>query len=621
MAEQKFSLERFESLIARRAYEPSAQELLRLLQELDASHGWIIESADAQEIPRVEPEILLARIVAGISTLFSDPAFQFTEDGFRRFVHFHRWINALFGASAFRTSDHIIRAFSTEPDIRETIRIDDQNLYKLALLYSLDSAIPLQPEVLWEKNKTLATTMFFGLLSSRAVISQAAHEKREMLLEWLPPRLEELDLASIPASYFHDVWMHCSYAATPRKHQIKKAINRLIRRWILGAGLGQFERSRPAPPRDKPRLVIVVDWFHSRHVVYTVFSKLLAPLKERFHVTALELHDNMDDTAAALFDEVVCHRLGSGMPLANQLGRLMQFVGEREPDAVFYLGVGMSLTGIFLANTRLAPIQMASHAHPASTQTETIDYFLLEEYYQRAASDFSERLVLLPGEMFALRPPTDLRPIADRPQQNAVVNVALVATVMKLNPELLRACQRIRDRSRVPVRFHVLVGYTGGVAYLYAAHHVHSFLPDAVVYEQMNRASYLDTIAACDMFVDPFPFGNANTMVDCLGCGLPGVTLRGDQIFGHMGAVTMQRMGLDPSFIADSVEQYVEIGAALASEPELRQRVRSYLQSIMVPERIGEIGLFRGKPELLTETLWLLCQQHARAGVQAGASS
>ena len=606
MADEHFSIERFESLIARRSYEVAAQEMLRLLADLDRHHGWLIDQGTAG--PRPDNDALLSRIVAGVSALFSDPGFHFTEQGFRRFVHFHRWIGALFGASTFRTSDHIIRALSTAPpDAKDTLRIEDKDLYKLALLYSLDSSIPLQPDALWQKNKELAATMFFGLLSSRCVISDAAHQKREMLLEWLPQRLDDVDLERLPGSYMHDVWMHCSYATSPRKHDIKKAINRLIRRWVASSDLSGFERTAPPPPRhDRPRLVVVVDWFHSRHVVYTVFSRILAPLREKFRVSCLSLGTGVDETAAALFDEVIEHRLGTDEPMAVQLARIMKLIGEREPDILFYLGVGMSLTGIFLANTRLAPVQIASHAHPSSTQTETIDYFVLEEYYERAASDFTERRVFLPPDALFLAPPSDLESVPLFKRDTPTVNIAVVATVMKLNPVFLRACQIIRARSHTPVRFHFLVGYVGGVASVYASNQIRQFLPDAVIHGQMGRPDYLKTIAACDMFIDPFPFGNANTMVDCLSRGLPGVTLRCDQIFGHMGAVTMQRMGLGTSLIADSIEKYVELAIQVANDPALRNDVRNQLRSILVPGHLEDIHLFKGNTGVLSQTLYLL---------------
>ena len=619
MADEHFSVERFESLIAKRSYEPAAQEMLRLLSDLDRNHGWLIDQETAG--PRPDNAALLARIVSAISSLFVDPEFHFSADGFRRFVHFHRWINALFGASAFRTSDHIIRALSSQPpDAKDTLRIEDKDLYKLALLYSLDSSIPLQPEVLWQKNKELAATMFFGLLSSRSVVSDAAHEKREMLLEWLPPRPEEIDLNSVPGSYMHDVWMHCSYASTPRKHGIKKAINKLIRRWVVSTGLSQFEMKQPPPAHDRPRLVVVVDWFHSRHVVYTVFSKMIAALRPRFHVSCLSLGTGVDDTAAALFDEVIEHRLGTDAPMAVQLARLMKVVSEREPDMVFYVGVGMSLTGIFLANTRLAPLQLASHGHPSSTQTETIDFFVLEDYYERAATDFSERRVFVPGDTFCNLPPSDLAPIPLFARQSPTLNIAVVATVMKLNPVFLRICQVIQARSRTPVRFHFLVGYVGGVASVYAENQIRRFLPDAVVYGQIPRPEYLNAISACDMFIDPIPFGNANTMVDCLSRGLPGVTLRMDQIFGHMGSVVMQRIGIDPSFIADSAERYVEIALAMANQPETREQVRNYLRQVMVAGSVEHLDLFKGTPGRLCDTLWLLHRQGSMTRSTASAA-
>jgi hypothetical protein len=148
---------------------------------------------------------------------------------------------------------------------RNHIALDDRNLLKFCLLYSPDSAIPLQPDVLWNKNKGLAASLFIALLSPRIVISAQAHAKKEALLAWLPPRLSEVSLDDFPLGIVHDVWMHCSYADRPDKHAIKGAINRLVRDKLRQTGLS--DATAPPPARDKPLMLVIVEWFHSKHSI------------------------------------------------------------------------------------------------------------------------------------------------------------------------------------------------------------------------------------------------------------------------------------------------------------------------------------------------------------------
>lgn len=99
-------------------------------------------------------------------------------------------------------------------------------------------------------------------------------------------------------------------------------------------------------------------------------------------------------------------------------------------------------------------------------------------------------------------------------------------------------------------------------------------------------------ISACDLFANPFPFGNTNGIVDTVFLGLPGVCLTGDEVHSHIDEGLFRRMNFPEFCIAKTVEEYVEALVRLVSDGELRQALASELKATR-PDRV----LYTGAPE------------------------
>jgi hypothetical protein len=466
----------------------------------------------------------------------------------------------------------------------------------------------------------MAAGLFLALLSPRFLGTPVAHAKREALLGWLPAHLDEIEsLGLLPLGILHDVYMHCSYADLPQRHAIKRPINRLIRKQLAAAGLHDIAPASAlteatAADGGKPVMLVLLEWFGRTHSIYRTHARTLAAARAHFHIVAMASAAHIDDAGRAVFDEVIDFETPDDMRAG--LHQLLALALARRP-AVFYMpSVGMFPITMFAANLRLAPLQVAALGHPATMHAAAIDYISVEDDFVGDAGCFSEALLRLPkdGQPYwppllpaqeggdgLSRPARLLRLARAEPAEGAelpVVNIAVAATIMKLNPRFLSACRQIQALARCKLCFHFLVGQAQGLITPQVLRLIRGYLPDAEVYPHRPYADYMAMLDACDMFISPFPFGNTNGVVDAVLLGVPGVCKTGPEVFEHIDEGLFRRLRLPDWTIAATVEAYIQAAVRMADNGAERAAL---CRQLAQPGALD--ALFSGRPECLGERL------------------
>lgn len=610
-----FSLENFEYLCYARQQEPAARELVRLLQLIDRQYGQLSGKFSLQVSPAVtQAELeqhMLTRLTSAISALLSDPSFHLSPNGFGQLINFQRWLSALFGASHFINADHILRSLNFGGPQSEVFEVKPLDLVKFCLLYSPESELVLDVEALWAQNKPLAAALFLALMSPRFLGTPAAHSKREALLQWLPDRLHELEsLDGLPVGVLHDVYMHCSYADLPQRHRIKGAINQLLQKKLHAEGLHDLAQTGEARVDGKPVMLVLLEWFSGGHSIYRTHSKTLEAARRHFHVVAMGYAANTDELGRAVFDEFIT--LEQPADLMASLRTVREIARARQPRVFYMPSVGMFPITMFAVNLRLAPLQVAALGHPATTHSPRIDYISVEDDFVGDPACFSEKLLRLPADGQPYRPTAIpfAVPRLERPDQ-PVVNVAIAATTMKLNPRFLSACQRIVElaaqepdgRAR-QVRLHFLVGQAQGLLYPQLQRLILRYVPGAQVYPHQPYQQYLSIFNRCDMFLSPLPFGNTNGIIDAFTVGLPGICKTGPEVFEHIDEGLFRRVGLPDWTIAATLDDYILAAVRLATD----YAARSALYALLADPQAMQT-LFEGRAESLGDALAALCSQ------------
>jgi hypothetical protein len=574
------SLVEFELAIARRDYAKAVPIVLAMLDSIDRTMG-AIENFDVGGVP---PGIELkdyyqrfaTRFAAGFSDLVVNGGHAISPMATEVLFAHHRWLDNIFAISGFHSTDHLASHFGGGAGGQW--RLNATNLGAFLLLFMPSSSImDINFDESIGVNRPATIVALIAYLSARICVTPRACAFRERMLKWLPGKFGDVSLGTVLIQKLTEPYCHSSYAMDADKHKLKAELMAQMRRASLAGGCAEFDPAKPRPKRKKPRIVIVTEHFSVGHAIHRTHSRAVRALRERFEVIGVLHGDPKEPEVLSCFDDII------RFPVAD-LATMTKTVGdailERDPDIVFHLGVGLTITAIALASLRLAPVQCVSYGHTATTMSPTIDYMVLPEDFVKSKTCYSEKLLLLPPDAFPYTPravdPAVEAAVKAAPDsvEADVLKIAIPASVMKINAFLLGALARIGRDAERPVEFHFFPLGARGIAYFYLEREIKRQLPNAVVHLEAPHDVYLQRLLACGFFLCPFPYGNMNSIVDAVSLGLPGVCLDGPEAHSHADLAIFRRLGLPEELMAETEDEYVAAAARLINDKAWLARCR-----------------------------------------------
>jgi predicted O-linked N-acetylglucosamine transferase (SPINDLY family) len=112
----------------------------------------------------------------------------------------------------------------------------------------------------------------------------------------------------------------------------------------------------------------------------------------------------------------------------------------------------------------------------------------------------------------------------------------------------------------------------------------------------------MKVIAGCDMFLNPFPFGNTNGIVDTVWAGLVGVCKTGREVHEHIDEGMFRRLGFPEWTIAGTTQDYKAAALRLIENESERRDLARTLAGKKAIEKL----IFKGRPEILGERIQAL---------------
>jgi hypothetical protein len=499
----------------------------------------------------------------------------------------YRWIDLIFSLSGFRNSDSFLALIAKDLGNNQ-LQFESSAFRRMLVLLTMNSQINVDFDNFWRADAVASAIAFFNYISSRYVFSRRAFEFRERLLEWIPARLGDVKLGSMTLARIPEVFMHCSYAVTPKKHEIKRPLMEQIRRACVEAGVVESRASLPARSENRATVIVVGEQFTPGHAIFRTHSRAVKSLRERYRVVGLVFPNTNRTAMAEYFDEML---VPPPMEFIASIGALAVSIMARQPVAIFYPSIGMVPQVIALAALRLAPIQCASYGHMATTMSPAMDYIIFPEDFVAATHCFSEKVVKVPKAAmpFVPRPaPQVVRPSPDR-----TVRVAIPASTMKLNPLLFDALVRIGTSVKAPVAFHFFPLCATGLPYFELSRIVRRNIPNATVFPEFPHDRYMEHLAHCDLFLCPFPYGNTNSIVDAFQLGLPGICLDGEEAHAHTDTALFARIGMPAELSAKSIDEYVAAAVKMVDDEDWRHQCTGIVRRANFDE-----AFFGGDPSL-----------------------
>ncbi len=565
-------LETFEALVNGRRHDEALKALWVALRLLRKEREFAGQAADDSTRTR-----LYSRLAAAIGALFCDPQLALAEQGFELLALEHATLSNVFRASVFGNTDHLLRQFGA-PDPGGTGRLifaSRESVDKLFLLYSLDSGLELGLEEAMRSDRRRALPAFLGMLASPIVLSPDHHSRRERLLK-LGPMFEEIPLGDPMLEALVNSYMCSSYAESATKHEIKRSFNRMLRQFVESrVELPSFPQERQL--KGRPTMLVPVETFASRHVMYRCFAPAIRRLRERFKLVVIGSAASLDEASKQLFDEVVV--LDESSVQLDDIGAAVRAVG---PDVIYYPSVGMSTTWwVTLSTVRLAPIQLMSIGHPATTHSQAMDYILVAEGVPGDPSTLGEIALVVFGTLEMVhRGDADFPAPAIREAPD-VLRIAVPSMVAKLSPAFMQVCQNLVRSSSRKLEFHFFPNLIG-LSHWATVAEIGRWLPEAFVYKREDYNVYLRNLARCDLHLSTFPFGGFLSNIDTMKLCIPMVAIEGPELHSQTDSGSMRAVGMPEWLIAHDWSEFERAALRLIESDAERLAIAHRLRDVDV---------------------------------------
>ena len=477
------------------------------------------------------------------------------------------------------------------------------DLLRLMLAWCPNSRLDWQPFGLHRVLPQVVTAQAVATLCAMAPVSPFADRARERALAFLlsgEAKVQDLARFGFNPMVLH-AWMRCSYADHPRKHDVKTLLGEMLATMTT---VPEFELATPQPQDGKPVLLVPLESFVGDHAMFRCYANAIQAAGERFHTIGLGVQGLVDAQSQALFAEFEQVEAPGTDPAAFRRGftRVQQLLKRRPPALVWYPGVGMHAFTVALAQRRLAPVQVMSLGHPASSRSPVMDYVMADERRFSEPSCFSEALLPLPAGCMrfslpqreqALPAATEVVPV------DGVVRVAVPSVAQKLGAGFIDALRRVEAACGARVRFVFFTGCRGALL-ASAVHNLRKELARADYHPWLDYDDYMAELGRCHIHAGTYPFGGTNSLVDSLRLGLPILAWEGPEAHSRIDGDFVRRAGLPEPLVCQSADDYVARLTELVLDEQALRRAR---EAVPAREEIDRLFHQQGDPSAPAQAL------------------
>lgn len=252
-------------------------------------------------------------------------------------------------------------------------------------------------------------------------------------------------------------------------------------------------------------------------------------------------------------------------------------------DILLLPDVGMSAQSRIISLMRLAPVQCVAFAHPITTGSPTIDYYLSSDLMETANADehYSEKLVRLPNTGFHFEfPPVPAQQLTRAdfdigPERIIYGSVQSLFKYLPAHDYIYAAIAR-----RVPNAIFLFVANESDyVTSIFEERIKKSFEREGLdsehyvrVLPRMSLPRFLQMLAVLDVNIDSFGWNGGTTTLRSLAVDCPVVTYPGEFMRSRHSYSILRVIDAN-ELIAGSPDEYIELAARIGQDRQFRATV------------------------------------------------
>ena len=495
--------------------------------------------------------------------LFSQEDFLPDTPKLLNFLEHNVTIANITAISEFRNTDAYIKILLSQK----------KNFLKLLILYSPRNEIRIDRRVFFNTDANFASLWYHAFLENykTCCASRNGIEHQRFHLQHQNAKLEGVN------AFIHHSYFGCTYIDHQDDYRLKQRINKIFRDWPPS----KQEIKRKARSSGKPKIGVFTSMWFPRQSVYRTQHPFLSTLRHDYELHLIHLGQERANIDTAMFASVAHFKIQNASDFSA--------FSPNDFDIAYFPDIGMNIESIFLANLRIAPIQITNYGHPVSTFGSEVDYWIggqITEVEDRHREHYSERLVLIPGSGQLPVPPDYVLQHVSAPPSPVLVNCSW--TGQKINYETLSLLRRAADRAETPVVFRFFPG--GSVlsnGYLPLKADIEEILgaDRCVVFRDLDYKNYMQAMESGHFGVDSFPFGGCNALIDQYYLRKPIACLTGDRFYNRASIWLAEKAGMEECLCATPAA-WVDKIVQLIDDAAYRHRLVKRLRVVDLEERI-----------------------------------
>jgi len=248
---------------------------------------------------------------------------------------------------------------------------------------------------------------------------------------------------------------------------------------------------------------------------------------------------------------------------------------------------------------RPAPVQVSYLGFPGSVGGRVVDYIVADYHTVPEGEEkyYPERIIRLNGSYqpnafrFFKRPEVPSRAGLGLPEGDALI-VGMFNMINKVRPEVWSAWMSILKL--VPKAFlWTLDPGAAARGNLLKATQEQGVSEKRILFApHLPQPQHLARLGACDLMLDPWPYGGHTSTTDALFAGVPVITLEGRNFAGRVSG-SLLKIAKVPVLVRSSVQDYIQTASGLLNTPEELKRLQNFIR-----EKVPKSPLFANQGQV-----------------------